>query len=281
MRTFVHTINVVSDNEPDRTLFLNDTICRNEAHRNIYDFNKPNKIYCYSEFADRFTSEIGKMQNAYINRIDIAFDSDDAEYFESYRKYYRYLLTAFAIAYKSKNSFNVKDLLSDSDKSYWIKTTYFESTFYNKGLQIVGKSETENAMARFEIRLKRLACTDAEEIKTLIGEQVRRRFEKALEYLDEVQKAYNVYLKELYEAGFFGNVNDFVRFYQDRIFTREQLEDLLSSIDKPDMNMRKKVDNLIYRKGKDDKPYVTRISEQEMKAFTDGLLHDLDVFIQS
>ena len=49
MKTFIHTINVVSDNEPAREQYLTDTICRSGKFRSIYNLNKPNKLETYDE----------------------------------------------------------------------------------------------------------------------------------------------------------------------------------------------------------------------------------------
>ena len=98
MKTFIHTINVVSDNEPAREQYLTDTICRSGKFRSIYNLNKPNKLETYGGFSERCKSILDGLKKPYINRIDIAWDSENKEYFEENKKYFRYLLTAFKLA---------------------------------------------------------------------------------------------------------------------------------------------------------------------------------------
>lgn len=273
MKTFIHTINVVSENEPERTIFVTDTIYRNGKYRSIYNLNKPNKVTPYLQFIDRCKTEFTNLLHPNISRIDIAWDSEDKEFFEENKKYFRYLLSAFTLAYQSKNSFSVKDLLTDDEKSYWVKCNYFEATFYNKGLQVEGKDVEERTQARFELRLKRLFFNDLSGLKEMIIGQVEQRLNKAFCYLNAVQDEYNKCLIELYKSGNFRKISELVVLYQDRIFTKQQLIKLLKVLDATDTDKEKMAENLIYRY------HIKFITDGNMKDFIQNLMKDMQKFM--
>ena len=274
MKTFIHTINVVSDNEPEQTRYLTDTICRNDKYRSIYNLNKPNKIYYYKTFEKECINIFNGLDNAMITRLDIAWDSEKDNYFDDTKKFYRYLLTAFSLAYKSKNSFIVKDMMTDEDKSFWVKCNYFDVTFYNKELQVIGKDIEEKTKARFEFRLKRLLKDDMLNLKEIIINHIENRIKKTLLYLEDVQEEYNKVLIEIYKNGCYKKISDLIIGYSDRIFTKKQLINLLQVIDDKKIKYDKKAQNIIDRYG------VKCISENDMKQFINDHLRDMMIFFQ-
>ena len=273
MKVMIHTLNIVSDNEPTKNEYLNDCFYKNKKYRSIYNINKSNKIYRYTEFVEKGKRIFSDLQRPYISRIDIAWDSESCEYFERHKKQFRYLLTAFMLAYRSKNSFSVKDLITDEDKSYWVKTSYFDATFYNKGLQVDGKEEGELTQARFELRLKRLLLNGISKIHEIIGIQTRNKLTRALLYLEDVQEEYNKCLIQIYKKGEFRKISELVVFYQDRIFTKNQLINLLNKLDDTNADKKKMAENFAHRYN------IKFVTDKEMKEFVKGLLVDMQAFL--
>lgn len=274
MKTFIHTVNVVSDNEPKKDEFLTDTFLKNNKFRSIYNLNKPEKIYDYSEFVDKCKTIFEELNNLYISRVDIAWDSEDTEYFKNNKKYFRYLLTAFKLAYKSRNSFNVKDLLSDDDKSYWVKTSYFDVTFYNKGLQVEGKDIEETTQARFEFRFKRLMIDNVGKLQEVINIQMKNKIFRTMQYLEDVQDEYNHCLVETYKTGHFRKLTELILVYQDRIFTKRQLINLLNELDETSSDKEKMAENLKYRYK------IQFISDKQLKNFVKEIMLDMESFFE-
>lgn len=274
MKVLIHTVNIVSDNAPIRDEFLTDTFLKNDRYRSIYNLNKPNKLYCYSKFLKKCKSVFSDLHNPYISRIDVAWDSEDSKYFEASKKHFRYLLTAFKLAYKSNNSFNVKDLLSDDDKSFWVKTSYFDVTFYNKGLQVDGKNIRETTQARFELRFKRLMIRNIENLQEALNVQMKNKIMRIIPFLEDVQDEYNRSLIETYKTGYFRKVTELISVYQDRIFTKQQLIRLLNELDVSSSDKEKMAENLKYRYG------IKFISEKEMKEFVKEIMLDMKNFFE-
>lgn len=274
MKTFIHTVNIVSDNAPIRDEFLTDTFLKNDKYRSIYNLNKPDKLYCYSDFLKRCNGIFSDLNNPYVSRIDIAWDSEDSKYFETHKKYFRYLLTAFKLAYKSNNSFNVKDLISDDDKSYWVKTSYLDATFYNKGLQVDGKDVAETTQARFELRFKRLMIGNVENLKELLNAQMKNKILRIITFLEDVQEEYNRCLIETYKTGHFRRVTELISVYQDRIFTKQQLIMLLNELDASNSDKEKMAENLKYRYG------IKFISDKELKNFIKEIVLNMKNFFE-
>ena len=195
----------------------------------------PNKLmgdlYSYDEFVtamDTITAGMG-ISDYDVIRADMRYDSFDSEHYRRFAKMHRYLISALAVTYSVRNAYKSNNLFSGEQVSVAIKNRYFEAENYDKEWQSAGK---DSAKSRLELRSK----DGIEDIPTEFMTAWFRRLDKALSNLDQVQERYNQELIKLYlrdKGGRpckFRTLTDFLIMYQDCIFTRRQLINLLSLI---------------------------------------------------
>ena len=196
----------------------------------------PNKLkgdlYKYSEL---YTAMGTILQAAGIDdyaliRADLRLDSFDPEHYKQYAKMNKYLISALALTYSVRNCYRSTDLFSQAQLSVAIKNRYFEAENYDKNAESEG---TDAAQSRLELRSKNFTSENLPEEFT---EHWFLRLDRALANLDKVQSRYNDELINIYEEDKnakpcrFRTVTDFIIQYQDSIFTKAQLIDLLSRI---------------------------------------------------
>lgn len=163
-----------------------------------------------------------------IVRADMRFDSYDREHYRQYAKLNRYLISLLAVTYKVKNAYRTTNLFSQKQLSVAIKNKYFEIENYDKEAESDG---ADAAKSRLEERSK--SWTD-KDLKKEFTVGWFRRWDKALENVDKVHKAYNDALEQLYKEDKnayptrFRSLTDFLIQYQDCIFCKAQMIDLLS-----------------------------------------------------
>ena len=163
-----------------------------------------------------------------IVRADMRFDSYDREHYRQYAKLNRYLISLLAVTYKVKNAYRTTNLFSQKQLSVAIKNKYFEVENYDKEAESDG---ADAAKSRLEERSK--SWTD-KDLKKEFTVGWFRRWDKALENVDKVHKAYNDALEQLYKEDKnayptrFRSLTDFLIQYQDCIFCKAQMIDLLS-----------------------------------------------------
>ena len=187
-------------------------------------------VFRYSEFETVFNTILaGAGIDEYnIVRADMRFDSYDKEHYRQYAKLNRYLISLLAVTYKVKNAYRTTNLFSQKQLSVAIKNKYFEIENYDKEAESEG---ADAAKSRLEERSK--SWTDKDMKKELTDGWVRR-WDKALENIDAVHKAYNDALEQLYKEDKnayptrFRSLTDFLIQYQDCIFCKAQMIDLLS-----------------------------------------------------
>lgn len=196
----------------------------------------PNKLkgdlYKYSEL---YTAMGTILQAAGIDdysliRADLRLDSFDPEHYKQYAKLNKYLISALAITYSVTNCYRSTDLFSQEQLSVAIKNRYFEAENYDKNAESGG---TDVAQSRLELRSKYF---ESENLPKEFTERWFLRLDRALTNLDKVQERYNAELLRIYNADRdanpcrFRSVTDFIIQYQDCIFTKAQLVELLSNI---------------------------------------------------
>lgn len=194
----------------------------------------PNKlvgdIYNYSEFETVFSTILAGagISDYDIVRADMRFDSYDKEHYRQYAKLNRYLISLLAVTYKVKNAYRTTNLFSQKQLSVAIKNKYFEIENYDKEAESGG---TDAAKSRLEERSKSWKDKD---LKKEFTDGWFRRWDKALENMDKVHKAYNDELEKIYKEDKnayptrFRSLTDFLIQYQDCIFCKAQMIDLLS-----------------------------------------------------
>ena len=196
----------------------------------------PNKLhgdlYKYSELYSAMGSILqaaGICEYSLI-RADLRLDSYDPAHYKQYAKLNKYLISALALTYSVKNCYRSCDLFSQAQLSVAIKNRYFEAENYDKNAESGGM---DAAQSRLEFRSKSF---DAENLRKEFLVSWFVRLGKALSNLDKVQAKYNDELIRIYMEGKdakpcrFRSVTDFIIMYQDSIFTKAQLIDLLSRI---------------------------------------------------
>lgn len=197
----------------------------------------PNKlvgnVYKFSDFETVLgTILAGAGINDYsMVRADLRFDSYDEKHYKDYAKLNRYLISALAVTYSVTNCYKSTNLFSERQLSIAIKNKYFECENYDKNAESGGK---DAAMSRLEERSK--AWTD-NDIKKEFTEGWFRRWDKAIKNLSEVQKRYNDELEKIYKEDKnaypcrFTSLREFIMQYQDCIFCKTQMIDLLNRLE--------------------------------------------------
>lgn len=196
----------------------------------------PNKlcgdVFKYSEFEtvlDTILAGAG-IGDYNIIRADLRLDSYDEKHYKDYAKLNRYLISALAVTYKVRNCYKTNGLFSQRQLSVAIKNKYFECENYDKAAESDGK---DIATSRLEERSK--AWTD-NDLKKEFTEKWFNRWDKAIKNLDEVQKRYNDELEKIYKEDKnayprrFMSLREFLMQYQDCIFCKKQMIDLLDRI---------------------------------------------------
>lgn len=195
----------------------------------------PNKLmgdlFKYSEFETAFESILAAagIEDYNIVRADMRFDSYDPDHYRRYAKLNRYLISLLAVQYKVENCYHTTHLFRQRQLSVAIKKKYFEIENYDKAAESHGK---DPAKSRLEERSK--AWKDKDLQQEFTGAWFER-WDKALtdQNIERVQKTYNDELEKLYKEDKdvfptrFRSLTDFLLQYQDSIFTRKQLIDLL------------------------------------------------------
>lgn len=187
-------------------------------------------VFRYSEFETVFDTILaGAGIDEYaIVRADMRFDSYDADHYRQYAKLNRYLISALAVTYKVRNAYRSTNLFTQRQLSIAIKNKYFECENYDKNAESNGLDAAES---RLEERSKHWTDKD---LKREFTDGWFRRWDKAIENLDLVQKTYNDALEQVYRADKnayptrFRSMTDFLIQYQDCIFCKAQMIDLLS-----------------------------------------------------
>lgn len=189
-------------------------------------------LFSYDEFKTAFDTILGGagIESYSLSRFDMRFDSFDPEHYRDYAKLNRYLISALAVTYNVQNCYDSRNLFSQKQLSVAIKNKRFECENYDKEAESGGR---DPAYARLELRSKCLTSNDIE--KQFHGWYIR--LDKALKNLDKVHQRYNDELEKIYKEekdAFpvkFRSLTDFLIQYQNCIFCKAQMIDLLSRFD--------------------------------------------------
>ena len=158
------------------------------------------------------------------------FDSFDPEHYRIMPNLTDTSSLPFAVTYNVQNCYDSRNLFSQKQVSVAIKNKRFECENYDKEAESGGR---DPAYARLELRSKCLTSNDIE--KQFHGWYTR--LDKALKNLDKVHQRYNDELERIYKEekdAFpvkFRSLTDFLIQYQNCIFCKAQMVDLLSRFD--------------------------------------------------
>lgn len=272
----IHTLQLKTTDEavPDAEYVNNKTIKKFSRYSDGETVSltlNPNKaegdIFDYGDFK-RILRKIFKrvgIENYNLLRVDFRLDNYETEHYEKFQKLNRYLISLMAVSNSVKNKYRTMDLFSQQQISIAIKNEFIELENYDRNVknQITGNT-TELAQARLEERTKsrqwrelRTRLPEAGELDRLCKEFTEiwsARWEKAIGSRQQVHDRYNeelvkIYLKEkdAYPVQF-RSLTDFLLQYQNSIFCRTQMIDLLTRLKEADTsleyeNAERKADN--------------------------------------
>lgn len=165
-----------------------------------------------------------------IVRADMRFDNYDERHYQLYAKLNRYLISMLAVTYSIDNCYRTTDLFNQKQLSVAIKNKYFEIENYDKEAESKG---FDFAKSRLEERSKSIKGND---LRDEFTKKWFARWDRAIKNIDGVHDRYNRELAQLYLSGKnafptrFRSLTDFLIQYQDCIFCKAQMIDLLKRI---------------------------------------------------
>lgn len=194
-------------------------------------------VFTYQDFLQKFQEilDISEIKEYLITRADFRLDSYDKKHYEEYTKLNKYLISMLAVAYTVENVYRTENLFSQKQLSIAIKNRYFETENYDREAKNkITKNYNEPAKSRLEERSIRSKEWDNNDLKQEFMQHWFSRWEKAVKNKCLVHKRYNDELEKIYKENKnafpcqFRSLTDFLIQYQNCIFCKEQMIDLLS-----------------------------------------------------
>ena len=257
----IHTLSIkspgmVEDIQEDVSNCIVSNSRQNQNGTTTTSIINPNKligdVFSYSEFEAVFNTILAGagIRDYNIIRADMRFDNYEPEHYRQYAKLNRYLISMLAVTYKTKNNYKTNDLFSQRQLSVAIKNDYFEIENYDREAKSQNtENHEEPAKARLEERTvsrnwrniysKTIPEVGSEDwnmklLKKEFTDGWFQRWDKAIQNIDKVHKKYNDELEKIYKEDRnsyptrFRSLTDFLIQYQDCIFCKAQMIDLLS-----------------------------------------------------
>lgn len=247
-----HTLTVISTglleqgNKEFREVIKSNSNTEGETTTTI-NLNKINgDVFSFDEFKDMFEMLRNSMgiDNYRFLRADFRLDNYDSSHYQDFAKLNKYLISAMALTYDVKNCYKTDGLFSQKQLSVAIKNDYFQLENYDRNAKSKNtENHQEPAQARLEERTMarefRRSYGDAsgadgmEILQKEFTDKWFERWNKALANLDVVGERYNDELEKIYTEGKgafpvrFRTLTDFLIQYQDCIFSKKQLINLL------------------------------------------------------
>jgi hypothetical protein len=212
----------------------------------------------------------------HINRADLCFNSTDPESFAQYQKLHRLLICCIADKYSFKNCYQSQDLFSYDGLSVAIKNDRYEIENYDKERESDSKDECKN---RLELRSKKMQHST---IRHEFIDLWMCKLDEAIGNYKSVQQRYNMNLERLYKLDLakpkqkrrYLNLTAFLLQYQECIFCRAQLIDLLARFDEV-KDPEAKADN--FKK----KHKIEYFSQADLKYIVDCLKRKTEVYFNT
>lgn len=181
----------------------------------------------FEHLIQQATQAMGLERWQYI-RIDMRFDMYDGEY-DEYLKLIKLLILLISQRYGLTNRYQSRDPLTLLSETVRAQNSNFQVEFYNKALESPGYP----AKSRLELRTCRIYSYAAKDTEALIAEW-GNRLKQSIAGYEQLQKTCNEYLIEHWKvdkkAGTVRSRNDFVRLYQENIYSKRQLVYLLEAL---------------------------------------------------
>ncbi len=216
----------------------------------------PNKlngdVFKFSDFKNVFNTILNEngICEYRISRADMRLDNYNSDHYLSFAKLNKYIISALALSYSVKNKYKTVELISENQLSIAIKNDYFQVENYDRAAksEITGNT-FEQAQARFEERStgrqwrklnNGIHFSKSDQNFQLLKKEFtagwESRWKKARENLKLVQDTYNHELVKKYYKNKnsypvqFRTLTDFLIRYQENIFTKMQMIDLLKKL---------------------------------------------------
>lgn len=260
----IHTLQLktTDDAVPVEEYIKNKTIKAFSGYSDGTTFSvtlNPNKacgdLFDYGGFKKMFHEILSKMgiEHYDLIRVDFRLDNYEPDHYEKFQKLNKYLISLMAVSRSVRNSYRTTDLFSQEQLSISIKNDYIELENYDRNAKnkTTGNT-TETAQARLEERTKSRqwrqlrSKEQMDELDRLCKEFTQKwseRWEKAIKYRQQVHNRYNDELVRIYKEGKnafpvqFRSVTDFLIQYQNCIFCRQQMIDLLTRLKEADPSL--------------------------------------------
>lgn len=192
-------------------------------------------IFRYSEFKTALGTVVADagIDEYQVTRVDVRLDTYDKDDYKRCSKLNRIIVSLLGTTYQTKNNYRCVDLFNNQQLSISVKNDYFQIEYYDKDRQSQGK---DKAKSRLELRSLKVRIPP-EEISDRFIEEWERRLDKSVEKYKEMQMKYNAELEQIYmrdKDNFprsFKSINSFLMQYQECIFTKDQMIDLLQRFD--------------------------------------------------
>ena len=201
------------------------TSCKINVHRLYGD------IFDYDEFKTALNTILldAGVEDYVITRLDVRLDSYDREHYKKYAKLNRLITSMLAITYHVNNKYRYTDLITHEQLSIAAKNDRFQIEFYDNRLE---SREKDLAESRLELRSLKWNV-EPKNIREKFVNEWNTRLDKAIEKYERMQLCCNDELEKVYlrdKDSFpkkFSNLTNFLLQYQECIFTKEQMIDLL------------------------------------------------------
>lgn len=209
--------------------------------KNVLKFNPNNlkgTVYRFSDFLEVLekVQEAAGFENFEWRRIDLALDSYEPGFYHKFQKLNNFLVCCVAEASRARNKYRTLDLFTAEQLSVAFKTDRYEMESYNKAMEM-GEA---NDHSRLELRLKKISdYSHGEPIDEHFLVNWTKRLDDAIatkntwqmqiHFNDELERIYKTQ-KDAFPVRF-RSLTDFLIYYQDFIFSKRQMIDLLSRIE--------------------------------------------------
>lgn len=154
-----------------------------------------------------------------LTRVDFKLDTYEDTY-EAMLKLNRLLISLLSVELGIDNRYHSVDFLTLDNLTLRIQNEYFEVENYNKAIESKHKDKAQN---RLEFRSKAL-LKKKQDIPMLIQDWIRK-LDRLPQIYDELQDLCNCYLIRKWDSEYYKvkNYSEFVRKYQDSIYSSKQL----------------------------------------------------------
>ena len=240
---------------------------------NLNKLVAPDEIWSLQQFSQliRQATQAMGLESWQYTRIDMRFDIYEGEY-EKHLKFMKLLVLLIAQRYGLNNRYQSFDPLTFLSETVRAQNNSFQVEFYNKKLESPGYP----AKSRLELRACRVYGYAAQGTKNLIAEW-GFRLKRSIAGYETLQKTCNECLLRRWEvdrkAGAVRSRNDFIRRYQENIYSKRQLVELLEALGCE--NPKKSAENI---KSREKLEFFT---QKDLETLLNKLIDSMKVYFET